>query len=292
MKIEFLPAGVAPPSRKTPAPFTPQRGRTVQTIPQKAKVLPVLANLKPNYIPPAVRAAMVKGLPPAIVNAVSIPGQPPMRGGQIGPGMRRFYHPGALAQGGGLDGLGNFGTASVKSPGVDCPATGSWETYCACMYEGDTLAKCLTKPSGGAQIYCPPWASAPWTECGKSARFGAGGEGIVGTGKALIGTGKAVIDMGKQVFPGGGAADTSGGGTSAGGSTGTSAGGSNIPAWTPGSDGSSSAADSSSATTIAIVVAGVVAAGGIGYLFFRNRRPTGPMGSFSRRSRKVRRNRK
>ena len=289
MKVEILPAGVAPPSRKTPAPFTPRRGMTVQTMPQARPVLPVLANLKPNYIPPAVRAAMVKGQPPGFAYGIPTPGQLPVG---VGSGMVRKFNPAALGRGGGLDGFGAFGTASLKSPGTDCPAQGSWETYCACMYDGETLAKCLTKPGGGAQIYCPPWASAPWTECGKSARFGAGGEGIVGAGKSVIGVATTITGGGvptatptpaeiamaercpkipgtntlRPNFPGCPESNTGGGGGGGGGS-----------------------GDESSVGTIAIVAAGLAAAGGIGYLFLRGRRST-PIGSFSRR--KARRGRK
>ena len=277
MKVEILPAGVAPPSRKTPAPFTPRRGMTVQTMPQARPVLPVLANLKPNYIPPAVRAAMVKGQPPGFAYGIPTPGQLPVG---VGSGMVRKFNPAVLGRGGGLDGFGAFGTASLKSPGTDCPAQGSWETYCACMAEPGTPAwsKCSSS-----------WPFAPWTMAGSfMALFGGTKKVVTDVAPAIIPGGGSPPATAEQVamaercpkipgtntlrpnFPGCPESNTGGGGGGSGG-------------------GSGGSGDESSVGTIAIVAAGLAAAGGIGYLFLRGRRST-PIGSFSRR--KARRSRK
>lgn len=61
-------------------------------------------------------------------------------------------------------GFGSFGTASGWQPNKDCPATGSWEAYCDCVYpEGDQRNRCRSKPLG----FLTP---APWTIAGKTAR--------------------------------------------------------------------------------------------------------------------------
>lgn len=56
---------------------------------------------------------------------------------------------------------GDFGTASMTQEGVDCPASGSWEAWCDCVFKGDNtnLAK------------CKGWAiAAPWTDVGAGLR--------------------------------------------------------------------------------------------------------------------------
>jgi len=119
------------------------------------------------------------------------------------------------------------------------------------------------------------WPSAPWTSAGKfMALFG-------GTKKVVTDIAPVVIPGGGQIPPGSGFT-WPGTGTGGGGQTGT--GGSKTPV---------APTDDSSTTTIAIVAAGVVAVGGLGYLFLRSRAGrSAPMGSFSRRVRKSRRNRK
>lgn len=48
---------------------------------------------------------------------------------------------------------------------------GEWEDYCGREYanQPDLRAKCM-ESKGGGPFPCPPWAVAPWTECGKKAR--------------------------------------------------------------------------------------------------------------------------
>ncbi len=310
MKVEILPAGVAPPSRKTPAPFTPRRGMTVQTMPQARPVLPVLANLKPNYVPPAVRAAMVKGQPPGFAYGIPTPGQLPVG---VGSGMVRKFNPAVLGRGGGLDGFGAFGTASVID-GRECPATGSWGKYCDCMFARDTQnwKDCPRKgwgPFAGEDAYWIPGAataiSAPWTMFGMgffrtaaNAALDTAGNAVKSTPAGPTAEQVAMAERCPKIpgtntlrpnFPGCPESNTGGsGGGSGGGGSGGSGGGSG-GGGSGGSGGGSSTAEESNVGTIAIVAAGLAAAGGIGYLFLRGRRST-PIGSFSRR--KARRGRK
>ena len=71
-----------------------------------------------------------------------------------------------------------FGSWSFAPTGQDCPAGGSWEAWCACMYSGnpDLLSRCNKKfnvnPFAGPINADPTLASAPWTVVGGAARGG------------------------------------------------------------------------------------------------------------------------
>ena len=58
-----------------------------------------------------------------------------------------------------LSGFGHFGTASFKSEGVECPASGDWRAYCDCMYP---------KPSFYWNLCAASWPFPPWTLVGKT----------------------------------------------------------------------------------------------------------------------------
>lgn len=68
----------------------------------------------------------------------------------------------------GLDGLGQlgaFGTPSTYQPGVECPAKGSWEDWCDCVFQpgSENHGRCRSKPMGLL-------TAAPWTDIGAGQR--------------------------------------------------------------------------------------------------------------------------
>lgn len=83
--------------------------------------------------------------------------------------------------------FGQFGTASNRSPGKDCPAKGSWEDYCDCMFEpgSDAWKKCRSS-----------WPLAPWTIVG----------GLIGS----TGATGAIKDAVTSIVSGGSSEDSSG----------------------------------------------------------------------------------
>ena len=85
-----------------------------------------------------------------------------------------------------------FGAISTHQAGVNCSATGSWETWCDCMFpEGSDRSNCKKKVSWS----CPGCAVAPWTDIGAAAR------GIPKAG-ALAALARLAVPMATQAIPG------------------------------------------------------------------------------------------
>lgn len=116
----------------------------------------------------------------------------------------------------GLGFINGFGSASYLPQGRECPADGSWETWCACMYSGDgnLHSACNQKFDLFGGRTSPGLLSAPWTDAGASARGlpKVGGTGLVGSifqqgGAAdqaqtsLINAGSSAINPGATPVP-------------------------------------------------------------------------------------------
>lgn len=147
-----------------------------------------------------------------------------------------------------LQGLGNLGTASTID-GRECPPDGSWEAYCACMFEPGTPGRSACDSS---------WPFAPWTIFGK-ATGSTLGKKVVGAAKNVAAKGAdALINVGAK-----GAEDIiNSGGGSGGGDQG-------LP---DGSGGKGGGGDGgTSFATIGLIALGVAAVGG-GAIYMLTRR--------------------
>lgn len=76
--------------------------------------------------------------------------------------------------------VGGFGAIGIT--GENCPAGGSWDAWCNCMYPAgaspDLNAKCKSRPFPGGWV-------APWTDVGAAAR-GLPKEGIIAQAAGVV----------------------------------------------------------------------------------------------------------
>lgn len=141
---------------------------------------------------------------------------------------------GARANRSSLRGFDGLGTPSVKAPGTECPATGSWETYCQCMFDVGTPEFKACSAS---------WPFAPWTIVGK-----------------LLGSSGGASKVQLPNLP-------SGGGGGGGGGSGTTS--TALPDTGFNFPGSGGASGSSSLSTPLLIGAAALGAAGIGYALYR-----------------------